>query len=480
MIMDAALTMLVLVLVVPVSGGLMAATPYLMPKRECFAVTIPEAAQQDEQLRGYKRKFALWCAALTVLCTGIMAVAAAPVMGAPADSSSYGALVGTLIGSTLAVTLVPFCFMLYFRKKVMALKRERGWFAPRQEATALALVGTLIGSTLAVTLVPFCFMLYFRKKVMALKRERGWFAPRQEATALVAEDDVPHAISLAWNLLYIPVVLVIVAIGVVAYPSMPDMIPMHADFAGNVNDYEPKSIGVVFGFPVLTVLFLAVCFVFSHWMMIRSKRPTNPGAPVTSALAYGMFARAQSIFLLAAGLFLSIGIGVGFMLSSVGVFGLSEMALVIVLLSIFIVIGAVAISVVYGQAGSRLFSRMEAAGGEACMAMPADDDEHWKLGVFYYNPDDPSLVVYGQAGSRLFSRMEAAGGEACMAMPADDDEHWKLGVFYYNPDDPSLWLCERFGVGWTMNFARPAAWAFVVGFALVTIAFIVAITVMVG
>ena len=364
----------------------MAATPYLMPKRECFAVTIPEAAQQDEQLRGYKRKFALWCAALTVLCTGIMAVAAAPVMGAPADSSSYGALVGTLIGSTLAVTLVPFCFMLYFRKKVMALKRER-----------------------------------------------GWFAPRQEATALVAEDDVPHAISLAWNLLYIPVVLVIVAIGVVAYPSMPDMIPMHADFAGNVNDYEPKSIGVVFGFPVLTVLFLAVCFVFSHWMMIRSKRPTNPGAPVTSALAYGMFARAQSIFLLAAGLFLSIGIGVGFMLSSVGVFGLSEMALVIVLLSIFIVIGAVAIS-----------------------------------------------VVYGQAGSRLFSRMEAAGGEACMAMPADDDEHWKLGVFYYNPDDPSLWLCERFGVGWTMNFARPAAWAFVVGFALVTIAFIVAITVMVG
>lgn len=386
MIMDAALTMLVLVLVVPVSGGLMAATPYLMPKRECFAVTIPEAAQQDEQLRGYKRKFALWCAALTVLCTGIMAVAAAPVMGAPADSSSYGALVGTLIGSTLAVTLVPFCFMLYFRKKVMALKRER-----------------------------------------------GWFAPRQEATALVAEDDVPHAISLAWNLLYIPVVLVIVAIGVVAYPSMPDMIPMHADFAGNVNDYEPKSIGVVFGFPVLTVLFLAVCFVFSHWMMIRSKRPTNPGAPVTSALAYGMFARAQSIFLLAAGLFLSIGIGVGFMLSSVGVFGLSEMALVIVLLSIFIVIGAVAIS-----------------------------------------------VVYGQAGSRLFSRMEAAGGEACMAMPADDDEHWKLGVFYYNPDDPSLWLCERFGVGWTMNFARPAAWAFVVGFALVTIAFIVAITVMVG
>ena len=58
---------------------------------------------------------------------------------------------------------------------------------------------------------------------------------------------------------------------------MPDMIPMHADFAGNVNDYEPKSIGVVFGFPVLTVLFLMVCFIFSHWMMIRSEAPDQSG-----------------------------------------------------------------------------------------------------------------------------------------------------------------------------------------------------------
>ena len=47
MVVDAALTMLVLVLVVPISGGLMAVTPYLMPKRECFAVTVPETAWQD-------------------------------------------------------------------------------------------------------------------------------------------------------------------------------------------------------------------------------------------------------------------------------------------------------------------------------------------------------------------------------------------------------------------------------------------------
>lgn len=31
-----------LTLVVPLMGVLMALTPYLMPKRECFAVTVPD------------------------------------------------------------------------------------------------------------------------------------------------------------------------------------------------------------------------------------------------------------------------------------------------------------------------------------------------------------------------------------------------------------------------------------------------------
>lgn len=38
------------------------------------------------------------------------------------------------------------------------------------------------------------------------------------------------------------------------------------------------------------------------------------------------------------------------------------------------------------------------------------------------------------------------------------DEHWKWGVFYYNPDDPALLVEKRFGIGYTMNFARSLAW----------------------
>lgn len=36
-----------------------------------------------------------------------------------------------------------------------------------------------------------------------------------------------------------------------------------------------------------------------------------------------------------------------------------------------------------------------------------------------------------------------------------DDRNWRLGVFYYNPDDPAPFVPKRFGLGWTINFAHP-------------------------
>ncbi len=38
------------------------------------------------------------------------------------------------------------------------------------------------------------------------------------------------------------------------------------------------------------------------------------------------------------------------------------------------------------------------------------------------------------------------------------DSRWKLGLFYYNPDDPALFVEKRFGIGYDLNFGRPAAW----------------------
>lgn len=44
----------------------------------------------------------------------------------------------------------------------------------------------------------------------------------------------------------------------------------------------------------------------------------------------------------------------------------------------------------------------------------------------------------------------------------DDDAKWVLGLFYYSPSDPSLFVEKRSGIGYTVNFARPGAWLFMV------------------
>jgi len=38
------------------------------------------------------------------------------------------------------------------------------------------------------------------------------------------------------------------------------------------------------------------------------------------------------------------------------------------------------------------------------------------------------------------------------------DECWKLGQFYYNPQDPALLVERRVGLGYTFNFANRLSW----------------------
>jgi uncharacterized membrane protein len=49
----------------------------------------------------------------------------------------------------------------------------------------------------------------------------------------------------------------------------------------------------------------------------------------------------------------------------------------------------------------------------------------------------------------------------------EPESPWRLGVFYFDKTDPRLWVAKRSGLGWTLNFARGASWAFVAAFMLV-------------
>lgn len=359
--------MICLIALLPCTGFLMAATPWLMKGRECFAVTVPETAQADPRLRAFKRRYSLIVAVFTLAVTALG---------------------------------VAFAFAEYMAGIVVVLS-----------------VGILL-----LCLGGFALMLYFRRKVMRIKNAEGWQAVAQEHVADTGVYTMPKVPGLAWNLLYIPVLLVTLVAVVLAYPHMPDMIPMHSDFSGNVNSWSPKSPATA-AFPLWIQLFLAAAMVFCHWTILRSKKGANPESPAASLWAYAMFARAQVIFLLATGLAFSLSMLL-FVATSVGMLSLAQAAVYIMFVSVFVLIGAVAISLIYGQSGARILKRVN----------PAAELRY------------------------------------------DDDEHWKLGVFYFNKEDASLFLPERFGIGWTMNFARPAVWAIIIGFVAVTIAFVIGVS----
>jgi uncharacterized membrane protein len=43
------------------------------------------------------------------------------------------------------------------------------------------------------------------------------------------------------------------------------------------------------------------------------------------------------------------------------------------------------------------------------------------------------------------------------------DSGWHAGIFYFNKSDAAVIVPKRFGLGWTLNFARPTAWFYIGG-----------------
>lgn len=357
---------LVLMALMPLAVGvILAFTPWLMPDSECFAVTVPHGAREQDPLRRYMRSYTCCIAALTALC----------VLAWPVALMRYG--------SDLAASQ---------NTKLLS---------------ALSLVTVLLPCVVSVIL-----MQYFRARVLAVKQARGWKPERELSAAVVGPEDIPRPISLAWNLLYIPLVLAMVAFALINYDRFPDMVPMNMDLDGSVATYVPKSPRTVL-FPALVTAFMGAVFTLTHWGIMCSKKPLDPDAPASSALAYGRFARLQSIEMVVGGLGLSALIGFVFYASSIGAITMPVAATAIMLVTVAFVVAVFAIAVFTGQSGARF------------------------------------AVTMNQGG-----------------MARDDDRYWVLGMFYCNRNDPSIFLPKRFGVGWTMNVANPLSWVLVAAIVL--------------
>lgn len=132
-----------LTLVVPLMGVTMALTPYLMPKRECFAVTVPDDAAADPYLRRLKRTY-------------------------------------------LAIS-----WRLRRRRR---LRARRPWRSTLSTLSSRA----LDAAALVLCLGGYGLMLYFRAKVQRYKKAQGWVAEGRRSVGFVGDEPFPKPLSLAW------------------------------------------------------------------------------------------------------------------------------------------------------------------------------------------------------------------------------------------------------------------------------------------
>lgn len=60
--------------------------------------------------------------------------------------------------------------------------------------------------------------------------------------------------------------------------------------------------------------------------------------------------------------------------------------------------------------------------------------------------------LIGQGGSRI--QIKKSSGKVKNEIDRDDDSYWKLGLFYFNPDDSAWFVEKRSMLGWTINWSK--------------------------
>jgi uncharacterized membrane protein len=327
-----------------------AMTPFVTRRGECFGVSTPPERYATREIAALRRRYVLLCAGACVL-TGIP-----PRVFFALGMPESAALICHSVCVVLNL-LAIFLSYVHAHKAVKRMKREQGWASEKPQIIA---------------------------------------APATPARAL------PSMLVLLLPMLVL--LLGSIGIGYAFYPALPDRVATHWNAAMQPDVFSDKSPGLIWMMPAIQV-FIALCFAFVHVSLVKSKRKLEANDPEGSLRRDEVFRSAWAWFLIVIGVLMSAGMtllqAATFQLLSVGVaFG--------------VIMGATALSLVGGVVLS---------------------------------------IKVGQGGSRLKTKPAPQA-----AVDYDDDRFWKLGSFYYNPDDPSVFVEKRFGVGFTNNFARPLTW----------------------
>lgn len=330
---------------------IMAITPYITRKTESFGVSIPETIYGSKELIALRKKYAI-------------------------NTSVLGIII-------LAITLIT-----------GQIYNETTWMTIFIVGIFLFIIGS--------------FLIYFQnhKRMKELKAASDWEQAKMVTTIIDTKFRNRKLIySNGWFIIALLITVFTFVLTYIYYDRIPDQIPMQYGLNGEVTNWATKSYGSVFTMPLTQVGMLGM-FVFLNAMIGRSRQQIDASYPEKSIEQNVAFRRRWSLFFIITGSAFVLLFSL-IQLSFIYPMDVQILIYVSLILTGLILIGTIVLSIITGQGGSRI------------------------------------KVATSQEG-KMINR--------------DEDQFWKLGVFYFNREDPAVWVEKRFGVGWTVNMAKPQAW----------------------
>ena len=274
-----------------------------------------------------------------------------------------------------------------------------------------AAISVLTAFVFVYVLIILPFYLGGNKQVKQLKKELGWDeGASQKVVADTKFSSSKRTVSALWFLVYAVIIIGTLLLGILLYDQIPDKVTMQMDAAGNPTRIVDKSFGLIMFAPAIQAA-MALLMGFVYWMMGRTPPVIDPDQPEVSSAQNAKFRYRWSAFIV----FMGLALMLVFAVTQMWFVGWIPQQLVLwlpIAITGAVVAAAIILSVMTGQSGSRIRT---------------------------------GKTIDGKKINR------------------DDDQYWRGGMFYVNKQDPALFVEKRFGVGFTINFGRPAAILIFVG-----------------
>lgn len=205
------------------------------------------------------------------------------------------------------------------------------------------------------------------------------------------------------------------------YENLPNPLPVHWNLLGQPNGFAEKTPAAVHqNAGLIFILVLIMYFVSTRHY--QAKRLIDPARPKTALLRYQIARDRMSLLLV-------------------------------------VLVNTLALNFAILQLGS-------------LYALPS-----WIFAlssVLLFTVTFGGLALYyattGDHGQRLKIKAEETENDS-LAAP-DEDQYWKGGLFYYNPNDPTLWVPKRFSGGYTVNAGHPVGKLIYIGIILLLLSLI--------